>query len=805
MTLADVVRWMHCITAAQAVIAVLAVVTFGTVSSAATPDRAAVVAAKESAGAFAPGLTELKWKTQTYEQTPQGWEKLVTQINDYDILLVHGGEGSATPDTLPQTLLGFMEAGGAVVVTGVESTDAVAWVKALDEKTELRVNKPEKPAKAPDSVVHADQNWTLLTYPTKASATDAVKAHFTLSGPGGRDWRIVGRRGTDNQPCVIARHFGKGILILSTAHYQDAAFLGNVAKLLELQRMGVAFVRVTHSFNDADKFAFGKGITQIALENLTDGELAIQATLSVVGADASRTYKATNKTERRGRLTVDIPLLMDVRGPSEVTITLSDIKETTQAHLLTFPASGPAFLEIDPPTYRGMISAARRDPAVRFDLRVNPVVGEDVEGLTIRASVISPQGNVISEKDLTASGAGLIPVSLPLPADAAPGTYTLSAKVVKGRVTPESASATFKIVPVRPGQMFVDQDGVLLNEGKPFFPIGLYHVTPGELDAAARTGINMVQFWFWDASPENMAKLKEKGLLAIYEDEPWAQIVHNHVKNPKHFDFEVNPKFKANVERVRDDPSQVVRMWYTADEPSYGMIPHVKRIRDYWHALDEDRPTYIVSTGDPRLHEGADVLGVDVYPVYLGRRRSLSNVGDYMDGAKEGVRHRKPVIAVLQSFGYNERHHEKPEEVRAMSYLALTHGVQGIFWYCWKETGDRTGVEGAGNHPETIKVLTDVIAETKVVAPALLEPGRRTMKSADGRVHAILAGNEKTGRFLVYVNAEYEPCESTLVVPELANATLEPLFGAPAGKVVDGKLTLKLPPLATGVYRINTR
>ncbi len=142
-----------------------------------------------------------------------------------------------------------------------------------------------------------------------------------------------------------------------------------------------------------------------------------------------------------------------------------------------------------------------------------------------------------------------------------------------------------------------------------------------------------------------------------------------------------------------------------------------------------------------------------------------------------------------------------------MSYLALTHGVHGIFWYCWKETGDRTGTEGVGNHPTTLRVLADVIAEIKVFAPALLAPGNRIFQSEadDGRVHTILCGSEATGHFLVYVNGDFEPADATLHVPELAKAKWEPLFGGPSASVPGDKLQLKLPPLATDAFRVKAK
>lgn len=312
----------------------------------------------------------------------------------------------------------------------------------------------------------------------------------------------------------------------------------------------------------------------------------------------------------------------------------------------------------------------------------------------------------------------------------------------------------------------------------------------------------MIQLWNWDANPTNLARIRQAGMRVLYEDQFWGEVVWNHAKHLPFYNFETNLATLARVRDVRDDPSRAVAMWYTADEPSLGMLPHVNRIRDYWRSLDEDHPTYIVSTGEPRLEAGADVFGVDVYPVYYGAHRPLTTVGYAMDAARQGVRYAKPVIAVLQSFGDNERHHEKPGEVRCMTYLALTHGVRGVFWYCWKETGDQTGFEGAGHHPDTVRVLTEMSAEIKVLAPALLASGNRMLRSDDGRIHAIICGNGATGRFLIYVNGEYEPAESALALHELADAKLEPLFGGSAAMVRDGQVTLKLPGLATGAFRV---
>ncbi len=775
--------------------------------------RAAIVASKEAAGDFSAALKQAGIKTEHYEDSAQDWERLGKKLGDYDIVLAGPEMKNAAAESVAHNLLRFMENGGAVIANGVDSPESVDWLKKINPKCALLLKSPKKK----ESSVKPGDNTSLLNYPEPVAIMGPLQYGFAFDGKNISEWELAGRSGVESMPCVLVKRFEKGVLIVSTFRFQDAGFMQNAAKLLELQRMGMAYVRIRHQFDnrrpfgDLELLSLGKGKTTLTLQNTSGGKLALQVAMTVAGKDQSRTFLADASRDKNDRFNVDLPLVMDLRGPVKSTLVVTNTQNGERATLLAFADKLPEFLEIDPPTYRGMISTARRDSLVHFAVTLNPVT-ENVNGAKIQISVSGADGKTIAGGQVVATGEGRIPVSLALPADLPPGTYTLNASTMRNGIFAETAKAAFKIVPVRPGQFFVDQDGVILSEGKPFFPLGLYHVAGKEIEAAAQTGVNMIQLWKWDAKPENLAKLKQYGIRIIYEEQSWGEIVAtrggNHPRGlpgggiREQYHFESNPKVRALAESVRDDPTRTLAMWYTADEPGFGMLPHVQRIRDFWYSLDENHPTYIVSTGDPRLEAGADVFGVDVYPVYYGRHNPLRRVGDLMDSARAGVQYRKPVIAVLQAFGNNKRHGEKPEEVRCMSYIALAHGVHGVFWYCWKETGDNTGEEGAGYHPETVKVLTDVIAEIKNFAPALLEPDNRTLKSPDGRVHAILCGSQATGRFLVYVNSEYEQADTTLLLPELDGATLEPLFNGPAGAVKNGKLSLKLPPLATGAFRI---
>ncbi len=792
--------------------AAIAVVLFGSLEGVALAQgvsRVAVMTAKDASDEFSEAIKGVGWNAEAYGDSAQEWDRLAKKLGDYDVVLAYPGMSNVSAGT-GKALISFMEAGGAVVTTGVNADSSVAWLKALDAKYEVQVKSPENKAKSPPvSELPPDSRSTLLSFPDwVVYPADPVGRHFAFTGKNVSEWEPAAR--IYNQPCVILKRFGKGSLVLSTPRYRDAAFLGNISKMVELQRDGIAFRQISHNYEDTKNLVPGRGETSLRFLNTSSGPLSMKAVMEVTAKNMTRAPWGLRAEKVGNReFTISITSMLDIEGPFDARITLINQETGKRTPLLTFSETFPEFLEVVPPSYRGMISAARRDPSVHFAVALNPVA-ENVAGTKIEVSVSDPAGKVLATQEVVATGPGNIPVSLPLAADAPAGTYTLTAKAMRKGMFPISASAPFKIVPVRPGQVFIDQDSVILDEGKPFFPIGLYHAHLFQFDEWKDLGINFLQLWSWDWHDQYkvIPQARAAGIRVVYEDRFWGNILKEHRKPwLKQFSFETDAEFRAKIEKIRDDPSQFVSMWYLSDEAVSSMTPHVMRARDFLYGLDEDHPTFNLSTGNTEIGKAGDVLAIDRYPVYFGSRIPLTNVGEFMEAARRGVDYRKPVIAVIQSFGEKTAHTETPQEVRTMSYVALTRGIQGIMWYCWKETGDwkgqnSHGAQGAGWHPETAAMLKVLIAEIKVFAPALLEPNSRTMKSADGCVQAILAGSEKTGRFLVYVNSEYDPADVTLAVPELQGATLEPLFDGPAGAVVDGKLALKLPPLATGVYRV---
>ncbi|MPN60056.1 hypothetical protein SDC9_207779 [bioreactor metagenome] len=123
--------------------------------------------------------------------------------------------------------------------------------------------------------------------------------------------------------------------------------------------------------------------------------------------------------------------------------------------------------------------------------------------------------------------------------------------------------------------MIVDQDTVLLRNGKPFFPLGIYHVSGKgqELENAADLGFNLFQFWSWDVNADNLKRLAAKDVGIIWEGQAWgraARIPSATSANDPRVLAELEIMRKAAAE-LKDNPT--LAMWYVADEPPASQLP----------------------------------------------------------------------------------------------------------------------------------------------------------------------------------------------------------------------------------------
>lgn len=295
-----------------------------------------------------------------------------------------------------------------------------------------------------------------------------------------------------------------------------------------------------------------------------------------------------------------------------------------------------------------------------------------------QAAVIGENGEVVPGASAYAeAGAdGLVEVTTKLPALTA-GDYTL-------KLTFGSGSGSMKIFAYqlrKPANL--TSTGTLLANGKPFFPIGIYHVGMSEYQTLAENGFNTVQ----SGNPpavEEFRKMADEALrTGIMLDVPFygggGKVAAN------------LPDTLLKIATFKDHPA--VLNWKIIDEPDIrpDIIDEVANAYRKMKAADATHPILLTIASPPSFPywvNFCDMLQVDPYPL---PRNPLTQVSDTVKAAKNALRQWQHLTAVLQCGWIMDK--DKPanqptyDQALSMVYLSLINGAKGIFWYSMHDPG----------------------------------------------------------------------------------------------------------------------
>lgn len=171
----------------------------------------------------------------------------------------------------------------------------------------------------------------------------------------------------------------------------------------------------------------------------------------------------------------------------------------------------------------------------------------------------------------------------------------------------------------------------------------------------------------------------------------------------------------------RYDRHPALRAWLLSDEPDLHDVPpsEVARARDALVAGGARKPTAVVLFDGNQAAQyapQADWLIQDRYPIpWL----PLADFSKHLRLARHAAGPRRPLYAVIQAFDWSfypdllpgESNLRPPTaaEIRAMTYLALVRGADGILYYTFDD-----GRWDLRRHPETWQAVRDVVAEVRL-------------------------------------------------------------------------------------------
>lgn len=241
----------------------------------------------------------------------------------------------------------------------------------------------------------------------------------------------------------------------------------------------------------------------------------------------------------------------------------------------------------------------------------------------------------------------------------------------------------------------IREDGILMINEEPFFPVGAYRDPSDTLtnfDSLKEAGFNLTHSYFFEERAGEPV-LDDKSAATYLEEaerngfKVFMGLDRNTVKT---HNFEA---IRNRVEALRKYPALLG--WYLMDEPEYqGISPELlSKVGNLVKSIDPLHPTITVTSRPDcfaKYQKAVDILWTDPYPVPY---HSVSMVSERVQAAVRAVKNKKPVWAVIQVHDLErwkghkslhelrENYRPTPKEIRIMTYLAISSGAKGIIYY----------------------------------------------------------------------------------------------------------------------------
>ena len=316
-------------------------------------------------------------------------------------------------------------------------------------------------------------------------------------------------------------------------------------------------------------------------------------------------------------------------------------------------------------------------------------------------------------------------LSFELDVPSAYGTYPVkvTAKDASGKDL-ASVSLPFRVNQPSKREIAFRKDRVMLIDGKPFFPLGVWSVKGPKSNAEkakiiAECGFNIAKA----SNPEQMDDFAENGmmvLMTVMERLP-------NFKDEAHF-ARWDKKYRAAMKKHQEHPSLIG--YFISDEPAWRGFPCEKLLQayDYIRKIDPYRPIMLneAPRGEIRANRSyaaaGDIYGVDIYPIpepnpHSGLNdKNMTSVGKYTDICRQVVYDRKPVWMTLQAFAWGVIT-KKPlvypteHQSRFMAYDAIVHGATGLFWW---------GINSGSDNWDFVRQLGRTVWELRKMSPVFI-------------------------------------------------------------------------------------
>lgn len=615
-------------------------------------------------------LQELGWQYDKFLNTEL--DKFFSRASDYDLVLTTSlwnyGDPQDMRTYIPQWEK-YMRNGGVLVLTDMAYPPMCDWLSSLDPELYIHYGDASRDLGI-NSQLDLSSPSSFLRLPNAINAFP-YWAHFPRWGKKYSVWAMTKGRTALGLFALVEG----GILIVTTGFGFSSKMLENLYQNAVNLKSGldIRWQKVPQNVKPS-KFQ-----GEILVKNLKGKMVSLEMNFQLKQGEKVLYQTDTQRIHisAQGQKAISVAIPCPNRGDFTVVVKYKT-KEMEEPNELSYSFKIPPLVEVS--LNRTLFA---HSDEMKVEVRTTPREGESVN---CRLSILDKSSRVLWVKSWIGKEEETIRVPV---SSLSPGEYLLS---VNGEAKSESFSQEihFKVSEEESPAVItkIGKNGELLINGKPFFPLGTYHIAEEDLSEVKKMGFNCVTspIYGGDQSELKQGQLswhnsaKEAGLWVITE---LSEYIRSGRRN-----FE---QAKELISQLRLHPSTIAH--YAIDEPLGCGIGKdlVKQFCNLIKEVDPDHITFVNEVpGEVIEYAGiGDVTGTDPYPIGQDVPKSLAWVGEAVETTVKASGG-KPVWAVIQAHrqppANSRNRYPTPDEIRCMSYLALNHGAKGLLFYAWGDT-----------------------------------------------------------------------------------------------------------------------
>lgn len=381
-------------------------------------------------------------------------------------------------------------------------------------------------------------------------------------------------------------------------------------------------------------------------------------------------------------------------------------------------------------------------------------------------------------------------------------------------------------------------NGLVLRDGTPFFPIGLYMsgITSSgtaDLQAVANAGFDSIVHWNSNQPTSEASAYLEAaynyGLNALESQEAYstinlasyklttAQNFWNAYKGLSPFSVDQSARMIQAADYAKQEANLIG--YYTFDEPYNTQIAAGQDLYARTNTEDGYHPTLAnyssVITDGANYTNWCDIVSVDTYwapPRVSGNlRSSVDYVTKYAYlAAQRAKQDRKAFWLALEAERYGGclKRVLTTDEQRCQAYIALINGAKGILFFCYPicDEDNWNFLSTLTDELSTLKgcMLTPDLKQAVTYSTGTFDPAKEQFVDVQVSLRKAPAG-AGYDYVLLAANSKNYPVDVTYNVSLLgASDTVSRLFSQDTYAVTDGSFSEQLPALAARAYTFSS-